>query len=72
MDQPCATGVFIRHVHDHPVVDPAREPHMAQAIATAMQAYLAGIPDPLWALFGTGYLGYTVARQFGKAAAAVK
>ncbi|MEY3906097.1 MAG: hypothetical protein RIR59_920 [Pseudomonadota bacterium] len=50
----------------------AREPHMAQAIATAMQAYLAGIPDPLWALFGTGYLGYTVARQFGKAAAAVK
>ena len=31
-----------------------------------MTAYLAGIPEPLYALFGTGYLGYTVARELGK------
>ena len=41
-------------------------PDMAKAIATGMNAYLAGIPEPLWALFGTGYLGYTAARQWGK------
>ena len=28
--------------------------------------YLNGLPEPLYALFGTGYLGYTVARQWGK------
>jgi hypothetical protein len=42
-------------------------PDMAKAIAAGMNAYLAGIPEPLWALFGTGYLGYTAARQWGKA-----
>jgi hypothetical protein len=42
-------------------------PDMAKAIASGMNAYLAGIPEPLWALFGTGYLGYTAARQWGKA-----
>lgn len=42
-------------------------PEMAKAIATGMNAYLAGIPEPLWALFGKGYLGYTAARQWGKA-----
>ena len=45
----------------------AVRPEMAKAIATGMNAYLAGIPEPLWALFGTGYLGYTAARQWGKA-----
>lgn len=45
----------------------AAEPEMAKDIATGMNAYLAGIPEPLWALFGTGYLGYTAARQWGKA-----
>lgn len=25
--------------------------------------YLNGLPEPLYALFGTGYLGYTAARQ---------
>ncbi len=45
----------------------AVRPEMAKAIATGMNAYLAGIPQPLWALFGTGYLGYTAARQWGKA-----
>jgi hypothetical protein len=41
-------------------------PDMAKGIATGMNAYLGGIPEPLWALFGTGYLGYTAARQWGK------
>ena len=44
----------------------AVRPEMAQAIAASMNAYLAGIPEPLYALFGTGYLGYTAARQWGK------
>lgn len=42
-------------------------PEMAEAIARGMNAYLAGIPEPLYALFGTGYLGYTAARAWGKA-----
>ncbi|RSU62524.1 hypothetical protein DAH55_06820 [Sphingomonas koreensis] len=44
----------------------AVQPEMAKGIATGMNAYLAGIPEPLYALFGTGYLGYTAARQWGK------
>lgn len=44
----------------------AVRPEMAHAIATGMNAYLAGIPEPLYALFGTGYLGYTAARTWGK------
>lgn len=45
----------------------AVRPEMAKGIADGMNAYLAGIPEPLWALFGTGYLGYTAARSWGKA-----
>lgn len=45
----------------------AAQPQMAEAIGRGMNAYLAGIPEPLYALFGTGYLGYTVAREWGKA-----
>ena len=45
----------------------AARPEMAQGIANGMNAYLAGIPEPLYALFGTGYLGYTAARAWGKA-----
>ena len=33
---------------------------------SGMTAYLRGIPEELYALFGTGYLGYTAARQWGK------
>ncbi len=44
----------------------ASRPEMAEAIARGMNAYLAGIPEPLYALFGTGYLGYTAARTWGK------
>lgn len=43
-------------------------PDRAMAIAKGMNAYLSGLPEPLYALFGTGYLGYTVARQWGKVA----
>jgi Holin of 3TMs, for gene-transfer release len=42
------------------------QPAMAAGIAKGMNGYLGGIPDSLWALFGTGYLGYTAARQWGK------
>jgi len=45
----------------------AARPEMADAIARGINAYLAGIPEPLYALFGTGYLGYTAARSWGKA-----
>lgn len=44
----------------------AFRPDMAQGIAAGMNAYLNGLPEPLYALFGTGYLGYTAARQWGK------
>ena len=45
----------------------AARTEMAKGIADGMNAYLAGIPEPLYALFGTGYLGYTAARAWGKA-----
>lgn len=47
----------------------AIRPATAEAIVRGMNAYLTGIPEPLYTLFGTGYLGYTVAREWGKAKA---
>ena len=44
----------------------AVRPGAARAMTDAMTAYFAGLPDPLYALFGTAYLGYTAARQWGK------
>jgi hypothetical protein len=44
----------------------AVQPAIAHDIANGMNAYLAGIPEPMWTLFGTGYLGYTAARSWGK------
>jgi hypothetical protein len=44
----------------------AFRPETAHDIASGMNAYLNGLPEPLYALFGTGYLGYTAARQWGK------
>lgn len=44
----------------------AFNPAAAHEIAAGMNAYLNGLPEPLYALFGTGYLGYTAARQWGK------
>lgn len=42
-------------------------PDVAAAITHAMRAYFNALPEPLYALFGTGYLGYTAARAWGKA-----
>ena len=44
----------------------AADPRMAAGISGGMTAYLRGIPEELYALFGTGYLGYTAARTWGK------
>ena len=41
-------------------------PATARDVAAGMNVYLNGLPEPLYALFGTGYLGYTAARQWGK------
>ena len=43
------------------------DPSAARDIGAGITTYLNGLPEPLYALFGTGYLGYTVARQWGKA-----
>ncbi|WP_019832616.1 3TM-type holin [Sphingomonas sp. PR090111-T3T-6A] len=50
----------------------AARPDIAALMTRAISAYLAAIPEPLYALFGTGYLGYTVARTWGKAVGAEK
>ena len=44
----------------------AADPQIAKGIGEGMTAYLRGIPEELYALFGTGYLGYTAARTWGK------
>ena len=44
----------------------AFRPEIARDIGEGMNAYLGGLPQELYALFGTGYLGYTAARQWGK------
>lgn len=45
---------------------------IASRIVKGMTGYLQAIPEPLYVLFGTGYLGYTAARQWGKAKATDK
>ncbi len=50
----------------------ALDPETASAISSGMRAYLAALPEPLYVLFGTGYLGYTAARQWGKVAGSDK
>ena len=42
-------------------------PDAAHRLIDGMTGYLRAIPEALYALFGTGYLGYTAARQWGKA-----
>lgn len=44
----------------------ALRPQMARDVTSGMAAYLSAIPEPLYALFGTGYVGYTFARTWGK------
>lgn len=39
---------------------------IAVEVATGMQAWLAAIPDGLWATFGIGYTGYAIARSQDK------
>ncbi len=43
------------------------EPELAGAVIAGMRAYFHALPEPLYALFGTGYLGYTAARAWSKA-----
>ena len=38
-------------------------PDMAVQVASGMQAWLTAVPNELWAVFGVGYTGYTVARS---------
>lgn len=45
----------------------AFDPLAAKNIGLGMTGYLRALPEELYALFGTGYLGYTAARQWGKA-----
>jgi len=44
----------------------AISPPTAAAMNAGIRAYLVSLPEPLYTLFGTGYLGYTAARQWGK------
>lgn len=44
----------------------AADAEMADAIVAGITGYLRALPEELYTLFGTGYLGYTAARQWGK------
>ena len=44
----------------------AFQPEIAARIAEGFRAWLAAVPEFLWGVFGTGYLGYTMAREYGK------
>lgn len=44
----------------------AINPQVAVNVATGFKAWLAAIPDSMWALFGTGYLGYSFSRSYDK------
>ena len=44
----------------------AFKPEVAQAVTTGVNAWLMAIPEPLYTLFGIGYLGYTGARTWDK------
>lgn len=41
-------------------------PAFAKAVITGMQDWLNGLPNELYILFGTGYLGYTASRSYDK------
>ena len=44
----------------------AFRPDVALNIANGFKFGLAAIPDAMWALFGTGYLGYVASRSYDK------
>lgn len=41
-------------------------PTEAAQVTAGFNAWLAAIPEPMWWLFGSGYLGYAVARSHDK------
>lgn len=41
-------------------------PDQAKNITTGVTAWLQSIPDSMWVLFGSGYLGYVAARSWDK------
>lgn len=41
-------------------------PGVAASIADGFKAWLDAIPEPVWALFGAGYLGYSMSRSWDK------
>jgi Holin of 3TMs, for gene-transfer release len=47
-------------------------PEVAQGVADGVTAWLAAIPEPMWWLFGAGYLGYSGARSLDKWKAGAK
>lgn len=44
----------------------AVDPVTAANVAEGFKQWLAAIPQEMWWLFGTGFLGYTGAREYGK------
>ena len=44
----------------------AFKPDVAVAVTNGFKMWLVAIPEEMWWLFGTGYLGYTGARSFDK------
>ena len=48
----------------------AFDPAFAGNVATGFRSWLAAIPDALYALFGTGYIGYAATRTYDKHIAA--
>jgi len=44
----------------------AFSPNTARAMTAAMTEYLSALPEALYTLFGTCYLGYATLRQWGK------
>ena len=41
-------------------------PDTAAQVAQGFKAWLAAIPDSMWVLFGTGYLGYVTAKSYDR------
>lgn len=44
----------------------AINPQIAINISAGFKAWLGAIPDSVWGLFGTGYVGYSVSRSYDK------
>jgi hypothetical protein len=44
----------------------AINPDAVMSVTTGVKAWLGAIPEEMWWLFGTGYLGYAVTRSWDK------